>query len=223
MQQGSLTAMEIEAAALLFDLDGVLVDSHATVERTWWRWAARHGQDPAPLLRVAHGRRTRDTLREVAPHVDPVVEVAWLDAAELEDLEGVVAVAGAAELVRVLPDAVWAVVTSCGVELARRRLARAGVPVPPVMVTSEDASRGKPAPDGYLLAARRLGVEAGECIVFEDAPAGVAAGLAAGCRVVAVTTTHPSGQLRDAHAVISDLKEVQVRRDGRAILVGLTP
>lgn len=203
--------MDLRCGALLFDLDGVLVDSRAVVERTWRRWAARHGLDAEPLLAVAHGRRTRDTLKAMVPHLDPAREVAWLDAAELEDLEGVVAIGGAVQLLEALGDGGWAIVTSCGRELARRRLEHAGLPLPELLVTSEDVERGKPAPDGYLLAARRLGVDAASCLVFEDAPPGIAAAGAAGCTVVALVTTHAPAQLSGAGAIVADLRAILVQ------------
>ena len=205
--------------ALLFDLDGVLVDSHTVVERTWRRWAARHGLDADELLAVAHGRRTRDTLEAVLPQLDAAPEVAWPDAAELADLEGVVAVAGASALLQGLAAGTWAVVTSCGRELARRRLARAGLPIPEILVTSEDVTRGKPAPDGFLLGARRLGVDAASCIAFEDAPPGLDAARGAGCRVIALTTTHPPHRLSGADAIVRDLAAVSVRRDASGYAV----
>jgi sugar-phosphatase len=211
--------VEFRAAALLFDLDGVLVDSRAVVERTWRRWAARHRLDAEPLLAVAHGRRVSDTLKAVVPHLDPAPEVAWLDAAELEDLDGVVAAPGAAPLLGTLDRARWAIVTSCGRELAERRLARAGLSSPPVLVTSDDVPRGKPAPDGYLLGVRRCGAGAASCLVFEDAPPGVAAGQAAGCRVVALATTHTAAQLVAADVVAPDLRSVAVRFDGSQLVV----
>ena len=211
--------MEFRVASLLFDLDGVLVDSRAVVERTWRRWAARHGLDAEPLLAVAHGRRTRDTLEAVVPHLDPAPEVAWLDAAELEDLEGVVAAPGAAALLASLGRARWAVVTSCGSELAGRRLARAGLPRPPLLVSSGDVPRGKPAPDGYLLGARRSGAEPAACLAFEDAPPGVAAARAAGCPVVGLATTHAAAQLALADVVVPDLRSVAARPDGSRLLV----
>lgn len=213
--------MELRAAALLFDLDGVLVDSRAVVERTWRRWAARHGLDAGPLLAVAHGRRTRDTLKAVVPHLDPAPEVAWLDAAELEDLEGVVAVPGAAPLLAALANGRWAVVTSCGRELAARRLGRAGLPLPPVLVTSEDVARGKPAPESYLLGAQRCGAAPGACLVFEDTPPGIAAARAAGCRVVALGTTHAPAQLGGAEAVVPDLRSVALLLDSGGLVVSI--
>ena len=202
--------MELRARALLFDLDGVLVDSRAVVERTWRRWAARHGLDAGPLLAVAHGRRVSDTLKAALPRLDPAPEVAWLDAAELEDFEGVVAVPGAAALLASLADQRWAVVTSCSRELAARRLAHAALALPPLLVTAEDVTRGKPAPDGYLLGARRCGAAPASCLVFEDAPPGIAAAREAGCRVVALTTTHAPAQLGGAETVVPDLRSVAV-------------
>ena len=211
--------MEFRPSALLFDLDGVLVDSRAVVELTWRRWAARHGLDAAPLLAVAHGRRVRDTLKAVVPHLDPGPEVAWLDAAELEDLEGVVAMPGAAELVGALAQHRWTIVTSCGRDLAARRAERAGIPLPPLLVTSEDVTRGKPAPEGYLLGARRCGAAPEACLVFEDAPPGVAAARAAGCRVVALETTHARPQLEGADGIVPDLRSVTVRDGGAGLVV----
>jgi sugar-phosphatase len=193
-------------------MDGVLVDSRGVVERTWRSWAARHGIDADPLLRVAHGRRTSDTLREVVPHLATSEEVAWLDAAELADSVRLVAVPGAARLLATLSGIPWAVVTSAGRELARRRLAGAGLPLPPVLVSSDDVARGKPAPDGYLLAAERLLVAAGQAIVLEDALAGVAAARAAGSTVIGIATTHTPAQLAGAAFVVPDLTPVTIER-----------
>jgi mannitol-1-/sugar-/sorbitol-6-phosphatase len=204
---------ELTCKALLFDMDGVLVDSRAIVERTWRRWAARHGVDVEPLLRIAHGRRPQDTLQSVVPHLNRPEELAWLEAAELGDTDGLIAVPGAARLLTNLSGVPWAVVTSAGTELAPLRLQTAGLPVPSVIVSSTDVSRGKPEPDGYLLAAARLGVDSADAIVLEDAPAGVSAGLAAGCAVIGVATTHTAEQLAGAALVVPDLTSVTVRTD----------
>jgi mannitol-1-/sugar-/sorbitol-6-phosphatase len=209
----------LRCEALLFDLDGVLVDSRAVVERTWRQWAQRHDLDPTNLLRVAHGRRTRETLQAVVPRLDLASEVAWLDAAELADVDGLVAVAGALRLLSALPASAWAVVTSAGPTLARRRLEAAGVAIPGVLVSGEDVTHGKPAPDGYRLAAKRLGCQPESCLVFEDAPPGVAAGRAAGARVVAITTTHSAHQLQEADVVLTNLSGIDVRPDGTGLLV----
>ena len=211
--------MEIRCSALLFDLDGVLVDSRAVVERVCRLWAARLGVTAEELLKVAHGRRTRDTARILAPHLDAEKEAAWIDNEELHDTEGLVEVPGAARFVRSLPSGKWAVVTSCGRDLARLRLTTVGIPVPAVIITSEDVSNGKPAPDGYRLGAKRLGVDPGSCVVFEDAPPGIAAGLAAGARVVALRTTHPDADFSQASAVITDYTGLRARQDGNSLVV----
>ena len=211
----------ISCAAVLFDMDGVLLDSRPIVERTWRRWADRHGLSPEPLLKIAHGRRTWDTLRAAAPRLATIDEVAWLDAAELEDLDGIRPIPGAAALVDSLPADRWTVVTSAGRELATRRLAAVGITLPAHAVPSEDVPRGKPAPDGYLLAAARLGVRAGDCLVVEDTPPGIEAGRAAGARVVAVLSTHPRPALAAAHYVVPDLRSVRATLAGSGIAISI--
>jgi mannitol-1-/sugar-/sorbitol-6-phosphatase len=203
----------LDCKALLFDMDGVLVDSRAVIERTWRRWAARHAIEAGPLLDAAHGRRTQETLQAVVPRLARPEELAWLAAAELADYEGLKAVPGAARLLNTLSGLPWAVVTSAGPELARRRLVTAGLPVPPVLVSSTDVSSGKPAPDGYLLAAARLAVAPIHAVVLEDAPAGVTAGRSAGCAVIGVATTYTPEQLEGASVVVADLRSVAVTRD----------
>jgi mannitol-1-/sugar-/sorbitol-6-phosphatase len=195
-------------------MDGVLVDSRAIVERTWRRWATRHDVDPESLLKVAHGRRTQETVQEVVPHLATTEELSWLEAAELADDEGLEQVPGAARLLATLEAVPWAVVTSAGPELARRRLVAAGLPLPPVLVSSRDVNRGKPMPDGYLAAAERLAVAPAEAVVFEDAPAGIAAGLAAGSTVIAVATTHSAAQLEGAALVVPDLRHIAIEPHG---------
>ncbi len=212
--------LEFRCAAFLFDLDGVLVDSRTVVERTWRRWAAeRHPIDVVKLLHVAHGRRARDTLLIMAPSLATDAEVAWLDATELADVEGLRVLAGAKELLSALPRNRWAIVTSCGRDLARLRLGAVGLPAPDVVIVAEEVKRGKPAPDGYRVGAERLGYEPSDCIVFEDAPAGVAAGKAAGARVLALTTNYAPGDLNKADATIADLRSIQVRPENDAFVV----
>ena len=197
-------------------MDGTLVDSHVGVERTWRRWATLHGLDPEPLIRSAQGRRTRESMADLVPLSDLDREVAWLDAAEFDDLDGTVEVPGAAALLAELPPAIWAVVTSAGRELARRRLSAAGLPIPPLLITSEDVVLGKPSPDGYLLAAERAAVQVRDCVIFEDAAPGIAAGLASGARVVGLATTQPAASITGVQAVIRDYRGVRVLPDGGA-------
>jgi mannitol-1-/sugar-/sorbitol-6-phosphatase len=198
----------IACEALLCDMDGTLVDSTAVVERHWAAWAARHAIDLAELLRVSHGRPTIETLRLVAPHLATVEEAAKLDAGEAGDSEGLRPVGGAQALLASLPPHRWAVVTSAGRALATRRLRGASLPVPDVLVTSDDVPLGKPNPTGYVEAARRLGAAVSRSIVIEDAPVGIQAGRAAGAIVIGVTTTFPS--LADCDYVIRDLRALRI-------------
>ena len=199
-------------AAFLFDMDGVLLDSRRVVERTWRRWGERHGIPVEPILRIAHGRRTRDTLRATVPHLATDEEVDWLDATELADLD-IQPIPGARELVASLPPNRWTVVTSAGRELARLRLGAVGIELPAHAVTSEDITNGKPSPEGYLLGAHRLGFAAKECLVVEDTHPGLAAGQAAGAKLLGVTTTHVAGQLGAADYLVSNLLPVRATMD----------
>lgn len=211
--------MQIRCSGFLFDLDGVLVDSRAVVERTCRRWALRHQLDPDEVLRIAHGRRSQDTVRAAAPHLEADREAAWIDAVELADVDGLSAVSGAADLLAFLPANRWAVVTSCGWALAEVRLTSVGLPIPQIVVTSEDVSQGKPAPDGYRLGAKRLGLDATACVVFEDAPAGIAAARNAGARVIGLTTMLAARELTGADATIPDFTAIQIRREHDGFVV----
>jgi sugar-phosphatase len=193
---------------LLCDLDGVLVDSTAAIDRVYRRWAAALGLDASLVLATAQGRPSRDVVRVCAPALDAEVESAAIEAAHVADQEGVVAVAGAGELMARTPAERLAVVTSCSPALAAARLAAAGLPEPRACVTAGDVARGKPDPEGYLLAAALLGAAAADCVVVEDAPAGVAAGRAAGMHVVALLTSHQRVALAGADAFVEDLTRV---------------
>lgn len=203
--------MPLLANALLFDLDGVLADSTANVERHWSEWARRVGLDPAELLPIVHGRRAIDTIRGVRPELDADAELARLVEVESTDTRGVVALPGASELLAQLPDDAWAVVTSGVRSVALARLRSAGLPVPKVLVTADAITRGKPDPEGYLDGARRLGVAPGQCVVVEDAPAGAQAARNAGMQLLALTTTHDAEALQPADLVAPDLAHVWVR------------
>lgn len=177
--------------ALLFDMDGTLLSSLASAERVWAAWARRHGLDVDAFLPTIHGVRSVETVRRLGlPGVDPVAEAEAITRAEIEDVEGIETIVGAADFLASLPADRWAVVTSAPRALAEARMRAAGLPLPPLMISAEDVERGKPAPDCFLAAADRLGVAAEDCLVFEDAAAGIAAAEAAGARVVVVTATH---------------------------------
>ncbi len=174
-------------AAFLFDMDGTLLDSSQAVERVWRRWCALHDINAEALIAVCHGVRGEDTVRRFAtPGMDIAAEAAWLNAAELEDVGGVVAIDGIHDLIAGLAPTDWAIVTSAPRNLAEIRLRAIDLPIPDVFITAEDVTAGKPDPQGFRLAAERLGVAAGYCLVFEDSPAGVAAGKAAGAAVAIV-------------------------------------
>ncbi|MDQ6835554.1 MAG: HAD-IA family hydrolase [Actinomycetota bacterium] len=191
------------AEGLLVDLDGTLVDSTAPVHRVWTAFAHRHGLDPAHVLRFAQGRPSRETVGRLAPEADLAAEAATVEAGEVGDPEGVVALPGAAALLTA--DRRLAIVTSCSTALARVRLRAAGLPEPGVLVSSDMIKRGKPQPDCFVLGAARLGVAPQRCVVLEDAPAGIAAGRSAGARVIALRTTHRDSELSEADAIIENL------------------
>ena len=192
--------IEISCRGLLFDLDGVLVDSTPAVARVWTKWAIAHGLDPVEIVHRAHGRPSIATIRDLLPNADHERENQVVLQGEIEDTEGVIALPGARELLNSLPPGRWAVVTSCSRPLAEVRLKTAGFAYPRQVVTSDDVLRGKPDPEPYLKGAALLGVPASECVVFEDAPAGIRAGKNAGAMVVALRTTVSDNELERAGA-----------------------
>jgi sugar-phosphatase len=192
--------VEVTCSGLLFDLDGVLVDSTPAVARVWSKWALSHGLDPVETVRLAHGRPSIATIRDIFPDADVVAENEVVLRGEIEDTDGVIPLPGARELLDSLPPGRWAIVTSCSRTLAEVRLRAAGLPIPQRLLTSDDVVNGKPAPEPYLKGAALLGVPAPRCLVFEDAPAGVVAGKAAGALVVAFRTTATDPELEIAGA-----------------------
>jgi sugar-phosphatase len=192
--------IEVSCTGLLFDMDGVLLDSTPAVARVWSRWAIEHGFNPREVVRAAHGRPSISTIRDYLPNADYEAENREVERRELADLEGVVPWPGAIELLRSLPSDRWAIVTSCTRPLAEIRLRAGGLPRPKILVTCDDINHGKPAPDPYLKGAQLLGLDPADIIVVEDVPAGVRSGKAAGCRVIALCTTMPEADLRDAGA-----------------------
>lgn len=196
--------------AVIFDLDGVLVDSSAVVERHWREWAERHGLDLAYIRSIMHGRRAIETMEMAAPHLDIPAEAARFAVIETAENDGLVAVEGAAALLQSLPPERWGVATSGTRPIALARLQAGGLPVPRVLVTADDVARGKPAPDPYLMAAEQLGVEPGDCVVIEDAPAGVKAAVAAKMRVIGLVSSHSASELNEADWVIDSLTNLVV-------------
>ena len=214
----------ISTRVLLFDMDGTLVDSTAAVERIWGRWAAEHGMCFADFAHSMHGRRAVDIMSAIAPPglgLDLVAEVTRIDDEEVVETDGIVPIPGAARLIASLPPENWALVTSARPELARARMGAAGLPMPEVVVTSNDVAQGKPHPACFLKALERLDVSACDAIVFEDAAAGLAAGHASGCRTIALATTSPSDCLEHEDWIhdLDRVELVEVQRDGRLLLL----
>ena len=205
--------------AILFDLDGVLVNSAERVEKTWRAWAATHGLDADRVIAFAHGRRTVETVQLVAPELSASEEVAALESSEAMSSEGVYEIPGARELLESLPPDRWAVVTSGVRAVAEFRIRFTGLPMPRVMVCADAIARGKPDPEGYLAAAQRLGVAAADCIVIEDAPAGIEAAHNGGMRSIGVATTYPADRLVDADAVVARLSDLTIQPAADQILI----
>lgn len=202
-------------AAVLFDLDGVLVDSTRSVERQWRLWAEEHHIDPEKILEIAHGRRTVEVIQLLAPHLELETEVRRVEEREADDTDGVAVMPGAAALLEGIPEGLWAVVTSGTTHLATSRLRHANLPVPKVLVSADEVKEGKPHPEPYLMGARLLGRQAAECLVIEDAPAGIEAAHAAGMKAIGLTSTFSASELH-ADSVIEDLRHLQVDlRDGK--------
>jgi mannitol-1-/sugar-/sorbitol-6-phosphatase len=208
-------------AALLFDLDGVLIDSTPAVERVWTKWANQHGFNAKEVVARAHGRPSLTTIREYLPDSDHETENRIVERSEIEDLDGVVPLPGALELLESLPENRWTIVTSCTRALAAVRIKAAGLPVPHGIVTSSDIVHGKPHPEPYLKAASALGFPPTECVVLEDAPAGIRSGKAAGAKVIAVTTTAGLPDLQEAGAdwIVRDCGNLRVTAGGDAVLM----
>lgn len=214
----------IHAAALLFDLDGVLINSTPAVARVWRQWAIEHGFNPDEVVARAHGRPSLTTVREYLPNADHHAENREVERREIADLEGVIPLPGALDLLSSLPEDRWTIVTSCTRPLAEVRIKAAGLPLPKKMITSNDIMHGKPNPEPFLKGAAVLGFPAGDCVVFEDVPAGVRAGKSAGARVIAFTTTVKEQALKEAGAtwILKNCADVHVTNHGADLTLALT-
>jgi len=206
------TMTQLHCSALLFDMDGVLINSTPAVARVWAQWAIEHGFDPDEVIAHAHGRPSLATIREYLPNSDHDAENRKVERREIEDLEGVVPLPGALELLSSLPENRWTIVTSCTRPLAEVRIRATGLPLPKELITSNDITHGKPHPEPYLKAAKILGFPATGCVIFEDVPAGIRSGKAAGGKVIAFTTTVPEPALREAGAdwVLNNCADVRL-------------
>lgn len=214
---------QVECAALLFDLDGVLINSTPAVARVWRNWGVEHGFDPDEVVARAHGRPSLTTIREYLPDADHEAENREVERREIADLEGVVPLPGALELLGSLPIDRWIIVTSCTRPLAEVRIKAAGLPFPKKLITSNDITHGKPHPEPFLKGAAALGVPATECVVMEDVPAGVKAGKAAGAKVVAFTTTVQLPVLQEAGAdwILKNCADVRLKSHQRDLILQL--
>jgi sugar-phosphatase len=191
--------IKVRTKGLLFDMDGVLISSLGSVERSWQIWAERHGLDVRETIKTAHGMRAIETVRTLKPDAD--------HAAELEGLE---VLEGVTSILQLLPQKYWTIVTSATERLARSRLAFAGVPVPEHIITADMVTNGKPHPEPYLKGAKILGLAPADCIVIEDSPSGSRAGHAAGCKVLATTFSHKIDQLAAADWIVESLGKVRI-------------
>ncbi len=201
-------------AAILFDLDGVLVDSTGSVTRQWRRWAEEQNLDPDKVVEIAHGVRTIEIVRRLTPHLDAQAETLRLEKREADDHEGVSVMSGAAELLSAIPQGRWCVVTSGTRYLATSRLTLGNLPMPRVLVSADDVNKGKPDPEPYLIGAKLLGVNPAECLVVEDAPAGIRAAHAGEMKAIGITSTFLEAELQEADVVIRKLSQIKVSVNG---------
>lgn len=210
--------MPLRCNAVIFDLDGVLVDSQAIIERYWRRWAAKHDIPYDEIEALHHGRTTVEIIEAVAPHLDAEAEAAAMQDREAADTEGLALFEGARRLIDGLPDGRWTIATSGTRRTATTRLDHVGLPTPDTLVTADDVAHGKPAPDPYRLAAERLGVDPARCVVLEDAPVGVESAQRAGTRVIAVASMTSSASLAAADAVVERLDDVTIESGTDGVL-----
>jgi sugar-phosphatase len=201
---------DLQCDGIIFDLDGVLVDSSFVIRKHWWNWAKKHGIDPEESLHATLGLTTADGIRLIAPDLDAEMEAKEIDDAEAKDTEGVVAYGGVTELIETIPTGWWGVATSGTKDTAMARIGAAGLKVPDVLISADDVVRGKPEPEPYLLAAEKMGLQPDRCLVVEDSSGGIRAGLAAGMRVIGVASTHTSDELEMADTIVKTIKEINV-------------
>lgn len=216
-----MAEVKVEVSALLFDMDGVLVSSIGSVLRCWRRWAAHYGLPKAEELEIPHGMRAIDIMKQLKPELDPVEGLRLIEDMEIADVDDLEVLKGVKPLLEALPVERWAIVTSATRRLLLGRLEAAGLPVPERIISADVVERGKPDPEPYCRGAELLGAEPSGCLVFEDAPSGVRAGVAAGCQVLGVLGTHSAEELREAGArwIVESLTKVRAEVRGGKIVV----
>jgi sugar-phosphatase len=226
----SSSPVQVRCKGILFDMDGILISSLESVERSWTNWALMRGVDPALACETAHGCRAVDTMAKLRPDLNAAEEVKIIEDHEMVDHADVKALPGVLELLSALnrnpaTKSRWTVVTSATERLALVRLAAGGIPLPERIVAAEQVTQGKPHPDPFLAGAKLLGFEPGECVVFEDSSAGAQAGRAAGCIVVATTFSHPIDTLGPAHYLVTDLTGIDVKAlpEGEGLVLQFIP
>lgn len=213
----------IRCKGILFDMDGILISSIRSVERSWTRWARLRGVDPAVARRTAHGRRAIETVATLRPDLDSEAELKVVEGIEIEENKGLEVLPGVLELLAALPEDRWTVVTSATERLARLRMQAGGVPAPKKLVTASHVTRGKPHPEPFLAGAKLLGIAPADCVVFEDSASGAKAGRAAGCTVVATPFSHPAESLGAAHYLVRDMTGVRVKSEDDGLVLELQP
>jgi sugar-phosphatase len=216
-------AVTLHPRGILFDMDGVLVSSLGSVERSWETWANARGVDPGLAIRTAHGRRAIETIRLLRPDLNDMEELQWLERMEIEDNVGLEMLAGVERILECMPEKSWTVVTSATERLARSRMEQGGIRVPADIVSADIVTNGKPDPEPYRKGAELLGLTPDNCLVIEDSASGAKAGHAAGCKVLATLYSHSLDSLKDADWIVHSLDDVQVQVAGDALEVRFTP
>ncbi len=217
------SVITLHPRGILFDMDGVLVSSLGSVERSWEKWAQARGIDPELAIRTAHGRRAIETVRLLRPDLNDMEELLWLERMEMDDNVGLETLAGVERILESLPEKYWTVVTSATERLARSRMEAGGIRVPAHIVSADMVKQGKPHPEPYRKGADLLGLSPSECLVIEDSASGAEAGHAAGCKVLATLYSHSLESLRDADWIVHSLDDVHVEVMGDALEVRFTP
>jgi mannitol-1-/sugar-/sorbitol-6-phosphatase len=208
--QNTGQSIKIYTRGLLFDMDGVLISSLGSVERSWEQWAQRHGLDVSETIKAAHGMRAIDTVRKLWPDGDHLAELKIIEDLEIADTADLKILEGVKQIVESVPQRYWTIVTSATERLARARLEHAGIRVPAQIITADQVARGKPDPEPYIRGAQILGVAPSECVVIEDSSSGTKAGRAAGCKVLATTFSHSIEALSAADWIVESLAKVKV-------------